>query len=106
MDVYTLNEAAEFVELFESVLDQYDITVPSPEDDEREEGNDARLYGSVFWDLVDKVQEKIIDIVQRVDEGAEVIADVFEDPITEVSEVVDEEDSGETDQGTGREEET
>ena len=34
--IYTRDEAMLIVEMFEDVLDTYNIKVPSPEDDERE----------------------------------------------------------------------
>lgn len=37
--IYTRDEAMLFVEMFEDVLDTYNIKVPSPEDDEREPDN-------------------------------------------------------------------
>lgn len=62
---YSRNIAADIVELFEDVLDEYGITVPSPEDNEKDVGNEARLYGSVYWDLLDKVEGEIIYAVIR-----------------------------------------
>ena len=44
--VYTHDIAARIVENFENVLDEQDITLTSPEDDEKEPDNAARLYGS------------------------------------------------------------
>lgn len=46
--IFTHDEAARIVELFEDVLDEHGIKVPSPEDDERDPDNEAKLYGSVF----------------------------------------------------------
>lgn len=46
--IYTRDEAMLIVEMFEDVLDTYNIKVPSPEDDEREPDNEAKLYGSVY----------------------------------------------------------
>ena len=50
--IYTRDEAVLIVEMFENVLDTYNIKVPSPEDDEREPDNEAKLYGSVYSDLL------------------------------------------------------
>ena len=41
--IYTHDEAMLIVEMFEDVLDTYNIKVPSPEDDERELDNEAKL---------------------------------------------------------------
>lgn len=72
--VYTHDEAARIVELFEEVLDEHDITIPSPEDDEREEDNTARIYGSTYGDLHDEVEGMLIDIANRSKAGADIIA--------------------------------
>lgn len=42
--IYTRDEAVLIVEMFENVLDTYNIKVPSPEDDEREPDNEAKLF--------------------------------------------------------------
>lgn len=60
--------ARDIVDIFEDVLDEYDITVPSPEDDDREEDNAARLYGSVYWSLVDAAEEYLKTIKKEKDE--------------------------------------
>ena len=94
--IFTLNEAADIVMMFDDVLDRYDITVPSPEDDERTEDNDARLYGSVFWELVEAVQEHVVDILQRQEEGAEIVLDTFEEEGDEDEEdILEDEDNDE-----------
>ena len=38
--------------------------IPSPEDGEREPDNEAKLYGSVYWGLMDGVEERIINLLQ------------------------------------------
>ena len=75
--LFTRHEAAEILELFEDILDMYNITVPSPEDDERDEGNQARLYGSVYWDLLDNIEGRIVYCINQ-SQRAEVVTDVFE----------------------------
>lgn len=79
MKIYTQNEAANIVELFEDVLDRFDIVVPSEEDDDRSEDNDAKLYGMVYWDLLEAVQNKLITWTAQVKNGAEVVTDEWED---------------------------
>lgn len=49
--VYTHDEASRIIELFEDILSNNDIIIPSPEDDEKEEDNEAVLYGSVYSEL-------------------------------------------------------
>lgn len=79
MDVIDVhNEAHAIVELFEGVLDRYGMTVPSPEDDEREPDNMARLYGSVYYGLLDAVENAIGDILKRQSDGAKVVTHPFE----------------------------
>lgn len=63
--IYTHDEAALIVEMFESILDEHGIRVPSPEDDEREPDNEAKLYGSVYSDLLDSVEEKLLELLYR-----------------------------------------
>lgn len=63
--IYTHDEAAQIVELFETVLCEHGIRVPSPEDDERDPDNQAALYGSVYSDLLDEVEERLIDLLDR-----------------------------------------
>lgn len=72
-DVYTHDEATRILEAFEDLLSDNDIIIPSPEDDDKEEDNDASLYGSVYSDLLDKVEADIIDITERVRNGAKVV---------------------------------
>lgn len=62
--IYTHDEAALMIELFEDVLDKYGIKVPSPEDDEREPDNEAKLYGTTYSDLMDEVEDRIINLLQ------------------------------------------
>lgn len=71
--IYTHDEAAHIVEMFEDVLDEYGIKVPSPEDDEREPDNEAKLYGSVYSGLLDTVESNIIDLLARYSHGASVV---------------------------------
>ena len=51
--IYIRNETADILEMFDDVLVDNGIKVPSPEDDERGEDNGAALYGSVYYDLYD-----------------------------------------------------
>lgn len=62
------------VETFEEVLDRYDVTLPSSEDDQREQGNTARLYGMTYYGLLGAVEALIADYCKEVksDQTAEV----------------------------------
>lgn len=77
--IYTKNLAADIVEMFEDVLDKYDIYVPSPEDDERgRPENEAKLYGSVYWDLLDNVETFIADMLEEKMPDDKIITYIFE----------------------------
>lgn len=75
--IYTRSEAAYIVEMFEEVLAEYNIHIPSPEDDEREEDNMVGLYGSTYYELLDSVEEAIIGLLEEKLPNTEVIADEF-----------------------------
>lgn len=75
--IYTHDEAAQIVEMFEDLLEAHDITVPSPEDDEKDKENGARLYGSTYSDLLDSVEEAIIGIADKARRAARIIEQVF-----------------------------
>lgn len=75
--IYTRDEAMLIVEMFENVLDTYNIKVPSPEDDERELDNEAKLYGSVYSDLLDNVEESLIDLLDRHKKYTVIVTDEF-----------------------------
>ncbi len=75
--IYTHDEAMIIVEEFEEVLSKYNICVPSPEDDERDEEDMVGLYGSTYGELLDFVEAMIIDILVRFDEGADVVEGEF-----------------------------
>lgn len=75
--IYTRDESVLIVEMFENVLDTYNIKVPSPEDDEREPDNEAKLYGSVYSDLLDNVEASLIELLEKHDEDTEIVTDEF-----------------------------
>lgn len=75
--IFTRDEAMQIIELFEDVLSEYNIKVPSPEDDEREPDNDAGLYGSTYGDLLDGVEGRLIGLLAIHKPDVEVITDVF-----------------------------
>lgn len=63
--IYTRDEAAHIVELFENVLDRYDIKVPSPDDEFRDPDNDAKLYGTTYAELIDNVEAVLISLINK-----------------------------------------
>lgn len=71
--IYTHDEAMLIVELFEDVLSRYDISVPSPEDAEREPDNMIGLYGSTYSDLLDEVEDAIIGLLEKHKPDTEII---------------------------------
>ena len=76
--IYTHDEAAKIVELFEDVLSKYNIRVPSDEDHERDEDNMTGLYGSTYGNLLDDVEGEIVSILSRYDgDNTEIINGVF-----------------------------
>lgn len=75
--IYTHDEAMLIVEMFEDVLSAYDISVPSPEDDEREPDNMVGLYGSTYSDLLDSVEDKLIEILDKHKRDCEIVQGEF-----------------------------
>lgn len=75
--IYTHDEAMLIVEMFEDVLSAYDISVPSPEDDEREPDNMIGLYGSTYSDLLDLVEDKLIEILSKHEQNCEIVQGEF-----------------------------
>ena len=67
--IYTRSEAAQIVELFEDVLDKHNVKIPSPEDDEREDDNDAKLYGSTYYGLLDSIEDALVSMLDRAENG-------------------------------------
>lgn len=71
--IYTHDEAARTLEMFEDILSEHGISVPSPEDDERDEDDMIGLYGSTYSNLLDEVEEHIIYLLSKHESGAEVV---------------------------------
>lgn len=49
--IYIRNETADILEMFDDVLADNHIKVPSPEDDDREEDNEAALFMDTIKDI-------------------------------------------------------
>lgn len=75
--VSTHNIAADIVEMFEDILENNDVTIPSPEDDEKEEDNSARLYGSVYSNLLDSVENILVAALEAFKEKQEYVQGQF-----------------------------
>lgn len=71
--IFTHDEAMLIIEMFEGVLNKYDIIVPSPEDDDKEDDNETALYGSTYSDLLDGVEEKLIEMLRNHKPDTEVV---------------------------------
>lgn len=67
--IYTHDIAGAIMEDFENVLDKYNIKVPSPEDKDRDPDNYAALYGSVYSDLMDKIEYRLVDLAKAIQDG-------------------------------------
>lgn len=72
MTIYTLDEATRIVEMFEDLLCENGIKVPSPDDDQRDPANDAALYGATYYDLVNEVEQRLIDLLNADADAIEV----------------------------------
>lgn len=64
---HTRYVAVDILEQFDDLLAKNDITIPSPEDDMKDPDNDARIYGSVYGDLLDSVEQTIVQML--IDHG-------------------------------------
>lgn len=71
--IYTLDEATRVADLLEDALVKYDISVPSPEDDDRDPDDDVGLYGSTYSDLVDDVEGTLISLLDQAAKDAQAI---------------------------------
>lgn len=83
MKIYTHDEAMLLVEMFDDILIQYDISVPSPEDDDRDPDNLLGLYGSTYGNLLDAVEDYLIDLLNRHTPSTQVIIDKFSGSVEE-----------------------
>ena len=71
--IYTHDKASQIIEYFEVLLEKHKIKIPSPEDDERDEDNEATLYGSVYSDLLDNIEAVLIEILTKTKDGSDII---------------------------------
>lgn len=74
--IYTHDEAARLIDMFEDVLETNNIRVPSPEDDERDEDGYG-LYGSTYSDLLDSIEEELINLLEKNKEDVDVVKYIF-----------------------------
>lgn len=75
--VYTHDEAADIVGMFEELLLENKLKIPSPEDDERDPDDQFGMYGSTYDELLSGVESALVEIIARIKGGASVIEDEF-----------------------------
>lgn len=63
--IYTHDTAALVVEIFEDLLTANNIHIPSPEDNKRDPDDQDGLYGSVYSDLLDSVENILIEQLKK-----------------------------------------
>ena len=77
MAIYTRDIAADILETFENILIENNISVPSPEDNERDPDDKYGLYGSVYYNLLDTTESILIDTLKKYKDEDEVITGKF-----------------------------
>lgn len=75
--IFTRSIAASIIDKFEDLLDKHNIFVPSPENDERDIDNEAKIYGSTYYDLLDAVEAEVINACRSAQHGAGIVTDRF-----------------------------
>ncbi len=75
--IYTRDIAAGIVERFETLLIENKICIPSPEDDQRDPGDQIGLYGSVYSNLLDDIESELVCMLEKCKAGGEVVTDQF-----------------------------
>ena len=78
--IYIRNETADILDMFDDVLCAHGIKVPSPEDNERGEENEAALYGTVYAALFDEIEGKLTEIALLAQGGEEINIDEWRPP--------------------------
>ena len=63
--VYTKEVANSIIDLFEDLLDDYDISIP--DEDRTGDDGEARLYGMTYDKLLTQVEYVIIELMERCD---------------------------------------
>ena len=73
--IYTHNVATSIVEVFEDLLEENNITIPS-EDRVGDEG-EAKLFGMEYSNVLDEVEEILIEMLKKAPD-AKVVSYVYE----------------------------
>lgn len=77
MAIYTYDEAERIIEVFDDILCQYNIFVPSPEDTDEFNNKVVGFHGSIYKDLLNKVEENLVDVLKRHKTDTDVIINQF-----------------------------
>ena len=77
--LHTRPFAADIVYLFEKLLDEHGIIIPSPEDSDGRfaYGNTAPIYGTTYSDLLDQVEQILVNMLRHYDSETEIISFVY-----------------------------
>lgn len=78
--LYTRPFAAEIVYLFEKLLDEHGIIIPSPEDSDGrfDYVNFAPIYGTTYSDLADEIERILVNMLRHYDTETEIISFVYD----------------------------
>lgn len=79
--IYTHDIAAGIVDKFEDVLVENNISVPSPDDDDRSDEDKLGLYGLTYHRLVEDVEAELVELIAKArnsnEDAYDVISDVY-----------------------------
>lgn len=73
-ELYVRGFAVKICGLFEELLDEHDITIPS--DDREGEKDEARIYGDVYYDLEDEITEILVALGEEVKATPDIMINV------------------------------
>lgn len=77
--IYTHDIAAGIVDKFEDVLVENNISVPSPDDDDRSDEDKLGLYGLTYHRLVEEVEAELVELIAKARNSNEDVYDVISD---------------------------
>ncbi len=58
--------AASICDLFENLLDEYDIDIPDDDDDREDNDGEAHIYGITYAELEDNVKEILLEFAAKI----------------------------------------
>lgn len=74
--IYTKDIAVSVIDAFEDLLDKHGIKIPSSDDDDRDYGTSAPIYGTEYGDLSNEIENIIACYLEG--KGIEIIPDTFD----------------------------